>query len=323
MVHRFSAPFLIALTLSACAPVDGADAPLANGQGEPGGGGPSNPDPIGGDERPTAELVVTTDGVPGDYLVTVVRTEEQGDVVLSAGLVEDGVATLRVPMSVGATGTWRIAVRTVGASGAPGPYVDVSAASLVYNPVATSDLGAGWWIRSPGEKGAYRRMDEGVVLGHRLSAVSSALIDGTVAEDLAAADFSMGFAVLMRGQVISVAADGFGLDEDGFALGVGGTPLGLESGRAASAIYWPLAYVDSDGVEGLEVYSDSIVGQVCSEGATVGFRWLEPATSLVAATTMIREGVRPGWMPVVFGEDDALTQLAPDAVITLAESCAG
>ena len=297
--NRYCALGLFLLS-AACSPVDGSLAPL-DGSGDPVEDGPPQ---IAGGNPSLVELPVTVASTSGAFMVVVVRPAPSGiDQILSVAQVVDGGAVLRLPGALGsAAGEWKVAVRAVDGMGNLGSYVDVSVPSLVFNPTATREIEAGWWVRAPGDAG-FLDLSDGLTVGDRLLTAEVGVMQGEIDVAVDAYDFSVGFVATMPGMEYSITTDNFTIDETLFALGVEGAPVAHASGRtSAVATYWPMAYVDSDGEVGFDSRTDQLVGQTCVDGKRVGFGWTAPPSTLTQANALIRAHAHPGWTPVREGE---------------------
>ncbi len=310
-----------ALTGVACQPVDGADHSPVDGEDA----GVSGSDDFvgavaGGGEEVT--LTVSMDATPGVLVAVVVRPNPNGfdQLLLSAPMV-DGEASLRLPEAAFAAGEWKVALRSVAANGRPGPYLDVAPTSLVYSPVSTPELDAGWWVRPVDPEAPMYGVESGLSVGTRLRSVSVGVINGEIAEDLTETAFEIGYVVQMAGREYAVSSDQWAVEDTLFTAGVQGRPVdSANSGPPVFVGYWAMAYLDDDGVEGFDAHADTIVGQACVDGKRVGLGWRAPPMTLVQANGFLSSGAHPGWTPVRAAEFGA-SPLAPDAPVRMEAVC--
>lgn len=320
---RFSWLSVFLVLSSACTSIDGSAAGLL----DPGTtGGPEVPvdDPgsLAGGNHTSVAMPVDVGEVSGDLMVTVVRPTPDGlDQILTVTVMDEAIGDVRLPEVTLAAGEWKVAVRAMLPDGRPGEYLDVSSPSLIYSPVDTLEMPAGWWIRPVVPGAPLRPAEDGLSLGDRLGTVEVGVLHGEIADEVEEYEFSVGFVETLRDQSFSITTDAFVVDERLFSVGVEGPPYQENDGAVPTfAAYWPKAYLDNDGVPGFMASSDLVVGETCAYGKPVGFAWNAPAFSLSRASVLLRAGVRGGWTPVRVAEV-GVSPLKPDAPIRFQGQC--
>lgn len=264
------------------------------------------------EDRTSALLNVTYEGMAADVAIQIVQVGADGvETVFLMGEVVEGMTTIALPyMPPVAEGEedaeYRVVARLMEPSGRMAGIIDVAELPLVYRSSPSTTTTPGWYFRETNESGdaLWLSARDGVVMADRLRLVPRISVRGQLDRALMAAPFQLAMVTDGDAMVNNITSPTFVMDADLWSMPMFGPPplptMITDSGPA-SGHFWPVAYADTDGIEGLDTEADTILGLACVPTGVVAAIWSQVPLRVGDALDMIELGLRPGWTVKVEG----------------------